>query len=90
MNLISPWLVEGARLEYVLSSMSKDRGVSPEQLRTEMTQGTAFKRSVTEADVVITDTWVSMGKEAERSKRLDDLAPFNAGDFARAIAGIQA
>jgi NAD(P)-dependent dehydrogenase (short-subunit alcohol dehydrogenase family) len=53
-NLISPWLVEGERLEYVLSSMSKDRGVSPEQLRSEMTRGTAFKRSVTEADVVAT------------------------------------
>lgn len=28
------------------------------------------------AHVVITDTWVSMGKEAEKARRLKDLAPF--------------
>jgi NAD(P)-dependent dehydrogenase (short-subunit alcohol dehydrogenase family) len=53
-NLISPWLVEGDRLGDVLSSMSKERGVTPEQLRAEMTEGTAFKRTVSEADVVDT------------------------------------
>jgi NAD(P)-dependent dehydrogenase (short-subunit alcohol dehydrogenase family) len=51
-NLISPWLVEGARLGDVLSSMSKERGLTAEQLRAEMTDGTAFKRTVTESDVV--------------------------------------
>lgn len=34
------------------------------------------KEAVRGAQVVITDTWVSMGKEAERSKRLADLRPF--------------
>ena len=28
------------------------------------------------ADVVITDTWVSMGKEAESTDRLKALAPY--------------
>jgi ornithine carbamoyltransferase len=28
------------------------------------------------ADVVVTDTWVSMGKEAEKAGRLKDLAPY--------------
>ena len=51
-NLISPWLVEGQRLGDVLSSMSKERGLTPDQLRAEMTEGTAFKRTVEEADVV--------------------------------------
>jgi NAD(P)-dependent dehydrogenase (short-subunit alcohol dehydrogenase family) len=51
-NLISPWLVEGDRLGDVIISMSKERGVTPEELRTEMTDGTAFKRTVPEADVV--------------------------------------
>jgi meso-butanediol dehydrogenase / (S,S)-butanediol dehydrogenase / diacetyl reductase len=51
-NLISPWLVEGQRLGDVLSSMSKQRGLTPEQLRAEMTEGTAFKRTVAETDVV--------------------------------------
>jgi NAD(P)-dependent dehydrogenase (short-subunit alcohol dehydrogenase family) len=51
-NLVSPWLVEGDRLEGVLSSMSKERGLTPDELRAEMTDGTAFKRTVSEADVV--------------------------------------
>jgi NAD(P)-dependent dehydrogenase (short-subunit alcohol dehydrogenase family) len=51
-NLISPWLVEGARLGEVISSMSKERGLTAEQLRAEMTEGTAFKRTVRESDVV--------------------------------------
>lgn len=32
--------------------------------------------AVTGADVVITDTWVSMGKEAEAAERLEALAPY--------------
>jgi NAD(P)-dependent dehydrogenase (short-subunit alcohol dehydrogenase family) len=51
-NLISPWLVEGQRLGDVLSSMSKERGLTPDELRAEMTRGTAFKRTVAETDVV--------------------------------------
>jgi NAD(P)-dependent dehydrogenase (short-subunit alcohol dehydrogenase family) len=51
-NVISPWLVEGDRLEDVVTSMSRERGLSPEELRAEMTEGTAFKRTVNEADVV--------------------------------------
>jgi NAD(P)-dependent dehydrogenase (short-subunit alcohol dehydrogenase family) len=53
-NVISPWLVEGPRLRDVVSSMSRERGLTPEQLRAEMTAGTAFKRTVTEDDVVAT------------------------------------
>lgn len=51
-NVISPWLVEGQRLTDVISSMSLDRGVTPDALHAEMTQGTALKRTVSEADVV--------------------------------------
>jgi ornithine carbamoyltransferase len=32
--------------------------------------------AVAGADIVITDTWVSMGKEAEAAERLADLAPY--------------
>jgi NAD(P)-dependent dehydrogenase (short-subunit alcohol dehydrogenase family) len=53
-NVISPWLVEGQRLTDVIASMSRERGLTPEQLRAEMTQGTAFKRTVSESDVVET------------------------------------
>jgi NAD(P)-dependent dehydrogenase (short-subunit alcohol dehydrogenase family) len=51
-NLISPWLVEGDRLGDVLSSMSRERGLTADELRAEMTEGTAFKRTVAESDVV--------------------------------------
>jgi enoyl-[acyl-carrier-protein] reductase (NADH) len=34
--------------------MSAQRGLTPQELRAEMTAGTAFKRTVTEADVVAT------------------------------------
>jgi len=53
-NVISPWLVEGPRLRDVVSSMSRELGLTPEQLRAEMTAGTVFKRTVTEDDVVAT------------------------------------
>ena len=53
-NVISPWLVEGARLEEVFASMSRERGLTPDELRNEMTEGTAFKRTVSEEDVVET------------------------------------
>ena len=51
-NLISPWLVENARLRGVFSSMAKERGLTAEALRAEMTEETAFKRTVSETDVV--------------------------------------
>ncbi len=53
-NVISPWLVDGERLETVIVTMAKERGLSTEELRAEMTAGTAFKRTVTEEDVVET------------------------------------
>jgi len=51
-NVVSPWLVEGPRLQEVVESMSKERGLTPGALRSEMTAGTVFKRTVSEADVV--------------------------------------
>jgi NAD(P)-dependent dehydrogenase (short-subunit alcohol dehydrogenase family) len=51
-NVVSPWLVEGLRLEEVVDSMSKERGLTPDALRSEMTAGTVFKRTVSEDDVV--------------------------------------
>jgi ornithine carbamoyltransferase len=34
------------------------------------------REAVTGADVVVTDTWISMGQEAERDRRLRDLEPY--------------
>jgi NAD(P)-dependent dehydrogenase (short-subunit alcohol dehydrogenase family) len=51
-NVISPWLVGGERLENVIVTMAQERGLSADALRAEMTAGTAFKRTVSEEDVV--------------------------------------
>jgi NAD(P)-dependent dehydrogenase (short-subunit alcohol dehydrogenase family) len=53
-NVVSPWLVDGERLTGVIESMARERGVTSDALRAEMTAGTAFKRTVAEADVVAT------------------------------------
>jgi ornithine carbamoyltransferase len=36
--------------------------------------------AVREADVVVTDTWVSMGQEAEKQRRVKDFAGFQVDD----------
>jgi ornithine carbamoyltransferase len=38
------------------------------------------EEAVTGADCVVTDTWVSMGDDAERNERLKRLAPFRVDD----------
>jgi ornithine carbamoyltransferase len=48
------------------------------------------RAAVTGADVVITDTWVSMGKETKRAERLKDLAPFQVNQELMALANDQA
>lgn len=48
------------------------------------------KAAVVGAQVVITDTWVSMGKEAEKAARLEDLAPFQVNEELMALADKEA
>ena len=43
-------------------------------------------RAVQDADVVYTDTWVSMGRESERKKRLTALRPYQVTDDLMALA----
>jgi NAD(P)-dependent dehydrogenase (short-subunit alcohol dehydrogenase family) len=50
-NLVSPFLVEGPRLDGVIHRMAARRGVPAEVVRTEMTQLSPFKRGVTDEDV---------------------------------------
>jgi ornithine carbamoyltransferase len=42
--------------------------------------------AVREADIVVTDTWVSMGQEAEKERRLKDFAGFQVDDKLLALA----
>jgi NAD(P)-dependent dehydrogenase (short-subunit alcohol dehydrogenase family) len=51
-NTISPFLVDNPRLDNVISAMAAATGRTAAELRGELTAGTAFGRTVTEADVV--------------------------------------
>jgi ornithine carbamoyltransferase len=44
------------------------------------------REAVEGADVVVTDTWISMGQEHERHQRLHDLAPYRLDDALLAVA----
>ena len=44
------------------------------------------REAVSDADVVITDTWISMGQEHERARRLRDLTPYRLDDALLALA----
>jgi ornithine carbamoyltransferase len=44
------------------------------------------REAVEKADVVVTDTWISMGQEHERARRLTDLAPYRLDEALLALA----
>jgi ornithine carbamoyltransferase len=44
------------------------------------------REAVTGADVVVTDTWISMGQEHERAKRLHDLEPYRVDETLLGLA----
>ena len=44
------------------------------------------REAVEDADVVVTDTWISMGQEHERARRLHDLAPYRLDEALLALA----
>jgi NAD(P)-dependent dehydrogenase (short-subunit alcohol dehydrogenase family) len=50
-NLISPYLVAGERIEVVVERLAEGRGVEPEAVRSEMTALSPFKRGVGADDV---------------------------------------
>src|SRR5439155_17466321 len=44
------------------------------------------REAVENADVVVTDTWISMGQEHERGERLRDLEPYSLDEKLLALA----
>ena len=44
------------------------------------------QEAVAGADVVVTDTWISMGQEHQRDQRLHDLAPYRLDEALLALA----
>ena len=53
-------------------SIRKANGITPDTV----TQTNDPARAVVDADIVYTDTWVSMGQEQEKQKRCADFAGF--------------
>ena len=48
------------------------------------------REAVEGADVVVTDTWISMGQEHERARRLQDLEPYRLDEALLALASPEA
>jgi ornithine carbamoyltransferase len=48
------------------------------------------REAVHGADVVVTDTWISMGQEHERARRLNDLEPYRLDETLLALASPEA
>jgi len=100
-NMGNSWLVAGATAGLHVVIGSPD-GYQPEPAMVERageiaatTGGSAAVvadavQAVKDADVVITDTWVSMGKEEEQSARLAALAPYSVDDELLAHAAPEA
>jgi ornithine carbamoyltransferase len=57
-----------------------------EQTGAKIEVGHSPEEAVSAADVVITDTWASMGQESERAERLAVFAPFRVDDHLMTVA----
>lgn len=73
-----------------LESVVSDAAAIASQTGGSVTIVTDPSEAVAGADVVVTDTWVSMGKEDEKAKRLVDLARYRVDSDLMALAGADA
>jgi ornithine carbamoyltransferase len=86
-NVAMSWLHAAVRLEFEMR-IASPKAYSIDAAMIEWAQGQGGKvvvaatpeEAVTGADCVVTDTWVSMGDDAERNERLKRLAPFRVDD----------
>ncbi len=100
-NMGNSWALAGATAGMHIT-LSGPLGYVPEQPILERARGIAGqtggsvrvepdpRAAVTGADVVITDTWVSMGKEDEAASRLSELAPYQLNSDLLALADDEA
>jgi ornithine carbamoyltransferase len=86
-NIAHSWLMLASKLGFNLN-IATPKGYEPD--KTVVADALAFAKesgaviqlmqdpalAVVDADVVTTDTWVSMGQEEEKAKRLEDFAGF--------------
>ena len=90
------WVGDGSNVLVSLAELGKLLGydvvaASPEGYEAEGVETVRDPReAVKGADVVVTDTWISMGQEHERVKRLHDLEPYRVDRALLALAAPEA
>ena len=96
-NMTHSWLMLASKLGFELriatpkgyevnSGILKDAMEFAEQSGAIITIGNDPKEAIKGANVVTTDTWVSMGQEAEKAKRLEDFKGYMVDDAMMALA----
>jgi len=86
------WVGDGSNVLVSLASLGRLLGfdvvaASPQGYEAPGVETVRDPRAAVErADVVVTDTWISMGQEAEREQRLRDLEPYRLDDALLALA----
>ncbi len=96
-NMAHSWLMLASKLGFELriatpkgyevnSGILKDAMAFAEQSGAVITIGHDPKKAIKGANVVTTDTWVSMGQEAEKAKRLEDFKGYIVNDAMMALA----
>ena len=83
-NVCHSWMQAAARFDFSLR-VARPPGYGPDeallaQCRAAVTVTDDPKAAVTGADVVVTDTWASMGQESEKSDRLKAFTGFQVDD----------
>jgi ornithine carbamoyltransferase len=73
-NNVCNSLIVGCKKVGIKISVACPKGYEPKEKPDLLTQNAAL--ACTDADVVYTDTWVSMGKEEEKKKRLNVFPPY--------------
>jgi ornithine carbamoyltransferase len=94
-NMANSWILSAAMfgMEIVVSGPA---GYEPKQAVVDALQADGLplnftytadpKAAVTDADVIYTDVWVSMGDEAEAAQRLNEMAPYQVNSELLALA----
>jgi ornithine carbamoyltransferase len=90
------WVGDGSNVLVSLAELGKLLGyevvaASPEGYEADGVQTVRDPREAVDgADVIVTDTWISMGQEHERAKRLQDLEPYRLDKALLALASPEA
>jgi len=90
------WVGDGSNVLVSLAALGKLLGyqvvaASPDGYEAEGVETVRDPREVVEgADVIVTDTWISMGQEHERVKRLHDLEPYRLDSALLSLASVEA